>query len=1006
MPDTSYQPLSPVDPTPSLSLTDASVTTLTTTTTNNVSAPTQSTTLEVRGMTCASCVAAIESGLSGLPGIISVSVALLAERAEIHYPQGSFTPEALVDHVEDLGFEASHISTSTITPLLDLGKGKDSSVPSTPALASIELRLFGMTCASCSGTIEREVSAMPGVTNASVNLILERGSFTYDPNQVGPRDLVERIEELGFDALFDSTEAASSAQLESLQRTREIQHWRLAFYTSLWFTIPGLLLAKVFPHVDCTRTVLLCHLLPGLSVSHALQLLLTIPVQFFIGATFYRGAYKALRHGSATMDVLVALGTSCAFAFSSISILYSMFSPDHPVPAVFFETCTMLITFITLGRYLENRAKGQTSIALSKLMSLTPSTALLIEEDKKEAEAGRGGGGGGREEEGEEGQITTGSGRERSIPTELVQRGDLLRILPGERIPADGMVEEGVTEVDESMVTGEAMAVHKEVGSQVIGGTVNGTGTILIRATRVGGETTLSRIVSLVGQAQTSKAPIQEAADVVARFFVPAVLLLGLGTFLGWEIMVTWVMTGSDGPQPGHNFSFSLPDYFSHEPTLFLGCLKLAISVVVVACPCALGLATPTAVMVGTGVGAGLGILIKGGGPLEAAAKLETLLFDKTGTLTTGKLSVTHSVSYAAGGERRMWALVREVERSSEHPLGRALFHHAQETLAMSEGSGIIRGFEAVTGQGVQGYIQGEEGLVGVGSLAFLNSREPLDPEQIEAIEALEKTGHTVIHVGIDGVLLGWIALRDTLRPETKRVIRAAKALGLRVAMVTGDRPLTAQAIGKQCGIAEVDVHAGISPEGKRALVESLQHELIDETTDPSSTLEGRRVMVAMVGDGINDSPALAQADVGIALSSGTDVAMEAASIVLMRPDLWDVIASLDLARTIFRRIRVNFLWATLYNALGIPLAMGLLLPWGIGLSPMMAGAAMALSSVSVVGSSLLLRRYQKPCSVDEVCTRQEGLLSRPLSLISRLSGGRWGRRYHRVPETEMEVYV
>lgn len=968
-------------------------------------------------MTCASCVSAIESGLSDLPGMSAVSVALLAERAELRYTQGAFTPEALVERVEDLGFEASHISTTSPSQgLLQGDKGALS--PS-----SIELRLFGMTCASCSGTIEREVSAMPGVSDVSVNLMLEKGRFLYDPSQVGPRDLVERIEELGFDALFDSTEAASSAQLESLQRTREIQHWRMAFYTSLWFTIPGLLLAKVFPHVDCTRTVLLCHLLPGLSVSHALQLLLTVPVQFFIGATFYRGAYKALRHGSATMDVLVALGTSCAFAFSTLSLLYSIFSADHPVPAVFFETCTMLITFITLGRYLENRAKGQTSIALSKLMSLTPSTALLIEEGEKTDEAEV------REETGEQQQ----SRGERSIPTELVQRGDLLRILPGDRIPADGIVEEGSSEVDESMVTGEAMAVHKQQGSQAIGGTVNGAGTLLLRATRVGGETTLSRIVSLVGQAQTSKAPIQEAADVVARFFVPAVLLLGIGTFLGWEIMVTWVMTGSDDQGDG---LLLLPTYFAGEPTLFLGCLKLAISVVVVACPCALGLATPTAVMVGTGIGANLGILIKGGGPLEAAAKLETILFDKTGTLTTGKLSVTHSVSYLPGGERRMWAMVREVEKSSEHPLGRALYHHAQEMLTMGmgtnqedaevlvaqdksdpilNGGGIIQGFEAIVGQGVQGYVDGEEGLVGVGSLQFLAPKVSLESDQIEAVEALERTGHTVIHVGVNGTLLGWVALRDTLRPETKRVIRAAKALGLRVAMVTGDRPLTAQAIGKQCGIGEADIHASISPGGKRALVESLQHEPADVDVDvdgssvlPSAAapLEGRRVMVAMVGDGINDSPALAQADVGIALSTGTDVAMEAASVVLMRPDLWDVIASLDLARTIFGRIRLNFLWATLYNALGIPLAMGLLLPWDIGLSPMMAGAAMALSSVSVVGSSLLLRRYQKPLSVEEVCARQEGFFHRILSLVSRATGGRWGRRYHRVPETEMEVYV
>lgn len=847
----------------------------------------------VLGMTCASCVAAVENGLSARPGIVKVAVALLAERADIEYNPLVITPTLIIEFIEELGFEAKLMEP--------------------PQRAMLEARIFGMTCASCSGTIERELNAMPGIRRCVVNLTFEKGKFEYDPRTIGPRDIVNRIEQLGFDVLLELPQ--STAQVDSLNRTREIFMWRKIFLSTLVFSIINMAIMHVVPLFSEGKAALSHSFVPGFTVNTLLHILLTIPVQFVIGRRFYVNAFKALKHGSANMDVLVSLATTSAFTFSSCSVLYSVFNSAHPPPAMFFDTSIMLILFISLGRYMESIAKGRTSSALSKLMQLTPSTATLLERNAQ-------------------GEVL----REKKIPSELIQRGDWLKIFPGQQVPSDGIVLSGKSSVDESMVTGEPVAVSKQEGDSVIGGTVNGMGTFQMEATRVGTDTTLSQIVKLVENAQTSKAPIQQFADTMSQYFVPTVIILSLMTFSAW-MMICWLSRAEE-----------LPELFQKENNYFMTCLKLSISVVIVACPCALGLSTPTAVMVGTGVGAQLGILIKGGESLEAAQAVNKVIFDKTGTLTHGKLSVARCelLETCTLTRQQFINLIGHAESGSEHPVGRSIVNFAKDYLNVESFIGSIEDFAAIAGCGIQARVKlpntSTYVLVVIGNQRWMERHEItiLDPEKIEF------GGHTLVWVGLDGQLAGYISLADTLRPEAKRVVRTLQQMGVQVAMVTGDQEITANNVATSCGIREV--YAGVSPSGKTHIVKQLQDS---------------GYAVAMVGDGINDSPALAAADVGIALSCGTDVAMEAANIVLMNADLSNVVAAIDLSRVIYRRIKLNFLWATVYNLIAIPLAMGWFLPWGIVMRPMVAGAAMAFSSVSVVCSSLLLKFYQKPACED-----------------------------------------
>ncbi|KAK6344852.1 hypothetical protein TWF718_006804 [Orbilia javanica] len=903
-------------------------------------------TIGIEGMTCGACTSAVEGGLKDVAGIGSVSVSLVMNRAVIQHDPEVISAEDIAEIIEDRGFDARVISTEL--PSANAQRDTKSQ--------TLNIKVYGMQDEGSVATVERLLLGLDGVESAVVTFRTMRAEIEYYPTVLGVRTIFEAIEAAGFNALMADNEE-SNAQLESLAKTKEIQEWKTAFLFSATFAVPVFLISMIIPmYIKPLNFGNVKVLIPGLFLGDIVCLALTIPVQFGIGKRFYRSAWKSLKHKSATMDVLVVLGTTSAFVFSCISMFISIMCPPHTRPATVFDTCTMLITFITLGRWLENRAKGSTSSALSKLMSLAPPMATIyvnpnvhksqnLLDESKSAE-----------------QFDIETVEERKVPTELLQVGDIVILRPGDKIPADGVVTYGESFVDESMVTGEAMPIQKSPGSHLVGGTVNGTGRLDFKVTRAGRDTQLSQIVKLVQEAQTSRAPIQRMADIVAGYFVPGVVSLGLLTFVSWMIL-SHVL-----PNP--------PAIFMSAKSggSFMVCLKLCISVIVFACPCALGLATPTAVMVGTGVGAQNGILVKGGEALETATKVTKVVFDKTGTLTVGKMTVARFYQNSVWNSSdwrvtRWWSLVGLAETGSEHPIGRAIANFAKAQLGMNAEStieGSISDFSAVVGRGITAGIipakDSKKHIVHIGNAAFLREND-IALAQHDETEAMgdagrpgsskgksEKSpgaGQTVVFVAIDGNYAGYLCLSDEIKADAKYAIMALRRMGIKVAMVTGDQRPTALAVAEAVGIDKSQVWAGVSPDEKQDLITIMKEE---------------GDVVAMVGDGINDSPALATADVGIAMASGTDVAMEAADVVLMKSgELLDIPASLHLAKTIFRRIRLNLIWACGYNVVGMPFAMGFFLPFGLHLHPMAAGAAMAASSVSVVCSSLLLNYWQRP---------------------------------------------
>lgn len=924
------------------------------------------TTVAVEGMTCGACTSAVEGGFKGVDGVLRFNISLLAERAVITHDVTKIPAEKIAEIIDDRGFDATVLSSVL-----------ESSQHATSSSSIAQFRIYGCSDAATATALEETLRGLAGITAASISLASDRLTVTHSPETIGVRGIVEAIEAQGLNALLADNQD-NNAQLESLAKTREINEWWTAFRTSLVFAIPVFIIGMILPMIPAIDFGKI-ELVSGLFIGDVICLVLTIPVQFGIGKRFYVSAYKSLKHKSPTMDVLVILGTSCAFFFSVLTMVVSLVAPPHTRPHTIFDTSTMLITFITLSRYLENRAKGQTSKALSRLMSLAPSMATIYADpiaaekasedwaahksvpptdSTKSQEAGSGGS----------------AYEERSIPTELLQVGDTVIIKPGDKIPADGTVVRGETFVDESMVTGEAMPIQKHLGDNLIGGTINGDGRVDFRVTRAGRDTQLSQIVRLVQNAQTARAPIQQLADTLAGYFVPTILVLGLSTFLGWMIL-----------------SHVLPD----PPKIFLEeasggkimvCVKLCISVIVFACPCALGLATPTAVMVGTGVGAENGILIKGGAALERTTKVTQVVLDKTGTITYGKMRVSE-ISLAGEWDstewqrRLWWAIVGLIEMGSEHPVGKAILGAAKLELGVEpEGTieGSIGNFKATVGRGVDASV--EPALSAertryralAGNVRFLQENGIDVPEDaVEASEALNTSsgkdngkappiaGNTTIFVAIDGKYSGRLSLADTIKEGAASAISVLHRMGIKTAIVTGDQQSAAIAVAIAVGIAPEDVFAGVSPDQKQSII---------------SEIQARGEIVAMVGDGINDSPALATADVGIAMASGTDVAMEAADVVLMRPtDLMDIPAALHLTRSIFRRIRLNLAWACVYNMVGLPVAMGFFLPLGFHMHPMIAGFAMASSSVSVVVSSNLLKFWTRPRWMDEAAQEKQG---------------------------------
>jgi P-type Cu+ transporter len=905
------------------------------------------TTVSIEGMTCGACTSSVEGAFKDMEGLVRFNISLLAERAVITHVPSILSPEKIVETIEDAGFDAKIIST--------IAEG----VQHHSSASSAQLKIFGLSDGNAATALETTLRDINGVSGAVISLSTSRATITYNSALTGLRAIVEAVESTGYNALVAEADD-NNAQLESLAKTKEIQEWKRAFIFSLSFAVPVFCTSMLIPMFLPFMNFGAWRIIPGLFLGDVVCGILTIPVQFGIGKRFYISAYKSLKHKSPTMDVLVVLGTSAAFFFSCFAILIAILISPHNKPGTVFDTSTMLITFITLGRWLENRAKGQTSKALSRLMSLAPSMATIYEDPlyAEKLAASWSAPSSPILEKGEEKfmdspnkSATHGlSAVQKVIPTELIEIGDIVILRAGDKIPADGTVTRGESYVNESMVTGEAVDILKKRGSALMAGTVNGEGRVDFRVTRAGKDTKLSQIVNLVQEAQTSRADIQRVADRIAGIFVPIIILLGLITFVGWMILSHAL------PHP--------PEVFLREQSggRFMVCLKLCISVIVFACPCALGLATPTAVMVGTGVASEQGILVKGGEVLEVATKITHMVLDKTGTLTVGKLSVSEAnieSTWSSNDWRRelWWTLVGLAEMNSEHPIGRSILSAAKTELRLGPDDaidGAVGDFKITVGQGVFANIEPSSTSgectryeVLIGNARYLRNHNIALPGIEKGSPQRKSAGLTMIHVAIGGSYAGHLSLLDTIKPSAPAMITALHSMGITTSLVTGDTYDTAINVARLVGIPETAVTASVSPEEKQRIVEDLK--LAGET-------------VAMVGDGINDSPALSTAHVGIGLVNGSDIAVEAASIVIMRSeDMLNIPTSIALCRSVFSRIKMNLWWACGYNVIGLPFAMGLALPWGISVHPMAAGLSMAASSVSVTLSSLSLRYWKRP---------------------------------------------
>ena len=735
---------------------------------------------------------------------------------------------------------------------------------------SVELPIQGIDCASCVQKIEQALLESKGVTNTVVNLATERARVEYIPEETNLAEIKKTIESTGYKVI--DTEVEEVEDYERVIREREYNKLKRKFFFGLVISVIVLIGSlEWIPGV------------PRILTNYYLLWLLATPVQFWAGWQFYRGAWGAFRHRNADMNTLIAVGTSAAYLYSIAAILFpSFFRSGGIEPKVYFDTSVVIITLILLGRVLEARAKGQTSEAIKRLIGLQPKTARVIR-----------------------------NGNEIDIPVQNVLVGDLVVVRPGEKIPVDGIVKDGKSFVDESMITGESIPVEKKTGDEVIGATINKSGSFRFEATRVGKDTALALIIKLVQEAQGSKAPIQRLADVIAGYFVPVVISIAILTFIIWYIF---------GPNPA--LTFALLNF---------------VAVMIIACPCALGLATPTAIMVGTGKGAEKGVLIKGGESLETAHKINSIVFDKTGTLTKGEPEVTDIIPLDKLSAKEILFYAGSAEKKSEHPLGEAIVRKAIEEKIELKNS---LEFNSIAGFGIEARIDDKDVLLG--NQKMMEERKVEIQSLVSKAEELTGDGKTAIYLSIDGKGAGIIAVADTLKDNSEQAVRELHNLGLEVVMLTGDNRRTAEAIARKVGIDRV--LSEVLPEDKVYEVRKLQN-------------EGK--IVAMVGDGINDAPALAQADVGIAIGTGTDIAMEASDITLIRGDLSGVVTAIKLSKNTIRIIRQNLFWAFIYNVLGIPIAAGVLYPFfGILLNPMIASAAMAFSSVSVVSNSLRLRRF------------------------------------------------
>lgn len=811
----------------------------------------------VTGMTCASCSKAVDRAMKKLDGVIEENVNLVTELMSVTFDESKLTEADIIKAVEKAGYEASEVSNS-----------KEVTIP-----------IAGMTCASCSKAVERALGKLDGIESANVNLATEKAAIKYNPDKIRLSEIKQAINKAGYQAL--EIENKVKVDEDKLRKEKEIKTLWTKFIISAIFSIPLLYIA-MGPMVSWWNVPIPSWLEPmQYPLTYALvEILLVIPV-VIAGYRFYTVGYKALIRRSPNMDSLIAIGTTAAVLYSLYSTWKISIGDFMYVEDLYFETAGVIITLILLGKSLEAVSKGRTSEAIKKLMGLAPKTATIIHDDK-----------------------------EIEIPIEEVEVGDIILVKPGEKIPVDGEVLEGLTSIDESMLTGESMPVEKKVGDKVFTASINKNGSIKFKATKIGSDTALAQIIKLVEDAQGSKAPIAQMADIVSGYFVPTVFVIALAS------AIIWLLAGQDS----------------------VFALKIFIAVLVIACPCALGLATPTAIMVGTGKGAEYGVLIKGGEALESTHKINTIVFDKTGTITEGRPEVTDVVTTAIIDEKSLLQLAASAEKSSEHPLGEAIVRGAEK-----QGLEIkkLDSFNAIPGHGIEVVIDGKQMLLG--NRRLMLDREIALTQLEEQSDKLAAEGKTPMYITIDNHLAGIIAVADVVKESSAKAIAKLHKMGIEVAMITGDNRRTADAIAKQVGIDRV--LAEVLPQDKASEVKKLQ-------------AEGKKV--AMVGDGINDAPALAQADIGIAIGSGTDVAMESADIVLMRSDLMDVPTAIQLSKSTIRNIKQNLFWAFAYNIAGIPIAAGVLYAFGGPmLNPVFAAAAMSMSSVSVLTNALRLKGFK-----------------------------------------------
>ncbi|GAA0451814.1 heavy metal translocating P-type ATPase [Alkalibacillus silvisoli] len=791
--------------------------------------------LNVEGMTCAACSTRIEKVLNKMDGV-EANVNLSMERADVKYDEDQVSVDDVIGKIDKLGYGVKE--------------------------EKVELDIRGMTCAACSTRIEKGLSRMDGINEANINLTTESGTIAYTPGMVSIEEIQEKVKKLGFEALLKQDQEEKESSKE-----KEIRNQKRKFIIAAIFSVP--LLLTMLSHMPFETNLSA----PAWIEYPWTQFVLAAVVQFYIGAQFYKGAYRSLVNKSANMDVLVALGTTAAFMYSFVqSILWQVGTVHHA--ELYYEASAIIITLVVLGKYLEAIAKGRTTIAIKQLLNLQAKEATVLRD-----------------------------GEEVKLPLEQVQVGDYIVVRPGEKIPVDGQVIEGATSIDESMITGEAIPVDKQQEDTVIGSTINKNGTITLVAEKVGKDTALAGIIKIVEDAQGSKAPIQRMVDKITNKFVPIVVVIAIITFVTW--------------------------FFIVNPGVWATALTASVAVLVIACPCALGLATPTSIMVGTGRGAENGILFKGGEYLEGTQGIEAVLLDKTGTITEGRPRVTDVKTIS--GDGKDFAYIAAAEKRSEHPLAEAVVAYATE-----QGIEVDQpaSFEAITGHGVQASIEESNVLVGTRKLLTEQSIDVSGAEN--DLRQFEEEGKTAVLAAIDGQLRFVIAIADTVKSTSKEAIDHLQKDAIDVYMMTGDNTRTAKAVAREVGIPEENVIAEVLPQHKADQVEKLQK-------------EGKKV--AMVGDGINDAPALAIADIGMAIGTGTDVAIEAADVTLVGGDLTNIPKAIKLSKKTMRNIRQNLFWAFFYNSASIPVAaLGLLAPW-------VAGAAMAFSSVSVLTNALRLKR-------------------------------------------------